>query len=167
MSTLHIYVTWTIFNNYPCGYWKHFCMVSCGQRCVTPPADVDDFTCTSYVTWVLCFSGALVWCGVVNSRGTTGLTIIYPRLPRTSNKLVYHIWTIYSIRSSRIIWTFCFVSNFQWPSFKFNLLLLLLIVCVVLCHYVYHICALYLCVFAWNVCVYLYNDDMCSSMNSR
>ena len=43
----------------------------------------------------------------------SGLTTMYPTLPRTSNKLVYHIWTIYSIRSSRIIWTFCFVSNLQ------------------------------------------------------
>ena len=45
---------------------------------------------------------------------------------------------------------FFVVSNFQWPSFKFNLdlLMLVLFLCVVLYHYVYHVCIVYLCVFA-------------------
>ena len=50
----------TLFNQSPCGYWKVFYRVAYMMWCDTPPDDEDDFTCTSYVSCVLCFADASV-----------------------------------------------------------------------------------------------------------
>ena len=60
-------------------------------------------------------------------------------------KLVcYYIWTLYYIRTRIIINMDFLNSNLQWLSFKFNLHLLLLhlVGCVLLCHYVCYMCVL-------------------------
>ena len=86
---------------------------------------------------------------------------MYPTLPRTSNKLVYHIWTIYSIRSSRIIWTFFL---FQICS-DHHLNLIYIYYC---CFWLFELCYVIMsiiCVHCIYMClhiivhVYLYNYD--------
>ena len=94
----------------------------------------------------------------------------YPKLPRTSNKLVYHIWTIYSMRSSRIIWTFF---RLQICS-DHHLNLIYIYYCCFWLLVLFYVSMSVICVHCIYVCldvivrVYLYNDDINKpSMNFR
>ena len=94
------------------------CKSSCRVDCVIPyvwccgmvaPPDKVAFTNknTNTINDALCISDTLLWCLVVNFSGKTVPTQLYPKMMRNFNKLLcYYIWTLYYIRTSRIIWTF-------------------------------------------------------------
>ena len=73
------------------------------QRCLTPPADMEfHMHFVRYMYRVLEF--VMLRGEFEQFRAHNKIT-----LPRTSNKRVYHL----QYKTSRIMWTFCFVSNLQ------------------------------------------------------
>ena len=96
---------------------------------------------------------------------------LYPKLPRASNKLLcFHIWTLYSIRTSRIIWTFFkfkFGSDHCLNSFYIYYCCFCCL-CFVMSLCMSYVCIVCLYVFAYDsTCALLYTEDMFSLMNSR
>ena len=77
--------------------------------------------------------------------------------------------TLYAIRKSRIIWPFLCSNCSDYHLNSIYIYYCCLVACVLLCHYVYHMCAFY----AYNVfacdstCALLFTEDMFLLMNSR
>ena len=107
-----------------------------------PPWNEIAFTNTNTISGVLCIAAKFVWCLVLNSSGETVPTQLY-------QKMLINFWqTFVLLYLDTILYSdtqnyMNFLdSNMQWLSFEFNLHLSLLhlVGCVLLCHYVYHMC---------------------------